>query len=107
MSFLDRESTVAGPGYNRWFFPPAALAVHLSIGQVYAFSVFKIPLVEHFDSSLTAIGAIVESTKDPKYVVVPQRERMAARAAQEAERGHRTETVTPSDKAGTSSPTTG
>jgi len=58
MSFLDRESTVAGPGYNRWLFPPAALAVHLSIGQVYAFSVFKIPLVEHFDSSLTAIGAI-------------------------------------------------
>jgi len=49
----------------------------------------------------------VESTKDPKYVVVPQRERMAARAAQEAERGHRTETVTPSDEAGTSSPTTG
>lgn len=58
MSFLDRESTVAGPGYNRWLFPPAALAVHLSIGQVYAFSVFKDPLVKHFDSSLTAIGII-------------------------------------------------
>ncbi len=57
-SFLDRESTVAGPGYSRWLFPPAALAVHLSIGQVYAFSVFKAPLVEHFDSSLTAIGII-------------------------------------------------
>ena len=57
-SFLARESTVAGPGFNRWFFPPAALAVHLSIGQVYAFSVFKTPLVEHFDTSLTAIGII-------------------------------------------------
>ena len=57
-SFLARESTVAGPRYSRWFFPPAALAVHLSIGQVYAFSVFKNPLVEHFDSSLTAIGII-------------------------------------------------
>ena len=58
ISFLDRENTVAGPGYSRWLFPPAALAVHLSIGQVYAFSVFKTPLVEHFDSSLTAIGVI-------------------------------------------------
>ncbi|MGH8970418.1 MAG: L-lactate MFS transporter [Actinomycetes bacterium] len=57
-SFLARESTVAGPGFHRWLFPPAALAVHLSIGQVYAFSVFKDPLVEHFDSSLTAIGII-------------------------------------------------
>ena len=44
MSFLDRERTVAQPGFSRWLVPPAALAVHLSIGQVYAFSVFKIPL---------------------------------------------------------------
>ena len=57
-AFLARQSTVAGPGFNRWFFPPAALAVHLSIGQVYAFSVFKTPLVEHFGTSLTAIGII-------------------------------------------------
>ena len=58
LSFLDRERTVASRGYNRWLIPPAALAVHLSIGEVYAFSVFKNPLVEHFDTSLTAIGAI-------------------------------------------------
>ena len=57
-SFLDRDSTVAGPGYHRWLFPPAALAVHLSIGQVYAFSVFKAPLVQHFHTSLTAIGIV-------------------------------------------------
>jgi MFS family permease len=57
-SFLDRESTVAQPGYNRWLVPPAALAVHLSIGQVYAFSVFKNPLKEHFDTKLTPIGVI-------------------------------------------------
>jgi MFS family permease len=44
LSFLDRERSVAGPGYSRWLVPPAALAIHLSIGQVYAFSVFKIPL---------------------------------------------------------------
>jgi len=58
LSFLDRERTVASRGYNRWLIPPAALAVHLSIGEVYAFSVFKNPLVTHFDTSLTAIGAI-------------------------------------------------
>src|ERR1700755_2227180 len=46
MSILDRESTVAPPGFSRWLVPPAALAVHLSIGQVYAFSVFKLPLTQ-------------------------------------------------------------
>ena len=44
MSLLDRERTVAPRGYNRWLIPPAALAVHLSIGEIYAFSVFKVPL---------------------------------------------------------------
>ena len=58
LSFLDRERTVASRGYNRWLIPPAALAVHLSIGEIYGFSVFKIPLVARFDTSLTAIGVI-------------------------------------------------
>ncbi|SNS90195.1 Major Facilitator Superfamily protein [Granulicella rosea] len=44
LSFLDRERSVAHEGYSRWLVPPAALAIHLSIGQVYAFSVFKNPL---------------------------------------------------------------
>ncbi|WP_299037209.1 OFA family MFS transporter [uncultured Pseudokineococcus sp.] len=57
-SFLDRSRTVAGPGYSRWLIPPAALAVHLSIGQVYATSVYKTSLVEHFGTSQTAIGVI-------------------------------------------------
>ncbi len=57
-SFLDYERSIAPPGYSRWLIPPAALAVHLSIGQVYAFSVFRNPLVERFDTSLTAIGVI-------------------------------------------------
>ena len=48
LSFLDRERTVAPPGFSRWSIPPAALAVHLSIGQVYAFSVFNLPLAERF-----------------------------------------------------------
>ena len=58
VGLLDRDRTVAPMGYARWLIPPAALAVHLSIGQVYAFSVFKKPLVEHFDTSLTPIGWI-------------------------------------------------
>ncbi|GGF01352.1 OFA family MFS transporter [Hymenobacter cavernae] len=43
-SVLNRSRTVAGPGYNRWLVPPAALAIHLAIGQAYAFSVFNKPL---------------------------------------------------------------
>lgn len=57
-AFLSRERTVAGPGFSRWLIPPAALAVHLCIGQVYATSVYKTALVEHFDTSQTAIGVI-------------------------------------------------
>jgi MFS family permease len=43
---LDKEHSVAPSGYNRWLTAIAALAIHLSIGQVYAFSVFKIPLTK-------------------------------------------------------------
>lgn len=35
---------IAPSGWSRWLVPPAALAVHLSIGQAYAWSVFKPPL---------------------------------------------------------------
>lgn len=41
---LDRDRTIAGPGFNRWLIPPAALAVHMCIGEVYGFSVFNRPL---------------------------------------------------------------
>ncbi|MFI9456814.1 OFA family MFS transporter [Amycolatopsis sp. NPDC052450] len=44
VGFLDRSRIVAPPGWSRWLIPPAALAVHLSIGQAYAWSVFKAPL---------------------------------------------------------------
>ena len=44
--FFSKERIVAGPGFNRWLVPPAALAVHLCIGQVYAFSVFNGPLTK-------------------------------------------------------------
>ncbi|HET9148126.1 MAG TPA: OFA family MFS transporter [Acetobacteraceae bacterium] len=44
LSILDRDRTVAGFGFNRWLVPPAALCIHLCIGEVYAFSVFNLPL---------------------------------------------------------------
>jgi len=44
MSFLSRERIVAGPEFNRWLVPPAALAIHLCIGMAYGFSVFWLPL---------------------------------------------------------------
>jgi len=42
--FFSKEATYAKPGFSRWMVPPAALAVHLCIGQAYAFSVFNGPL---------------------------------------------------------------
>lgn len=41
---LDKQRTIATPGFNRWLVPPAALAIHLSIGMAYGFSVFWLPL---------------------------------------------------------------
>ena len=46
MSFLDRSHSIAGPGFSRWMVPPAALCVHLCIGQAYAFSVFNLPMTK-------------------------------------------------------------
>lgn len=58
LSFLDREHTVAPRSYSRWLIPPAALAVHLCIGQAYATSVYKAQLEESFHASHTEIGMI-------------------------------------------------
>jgi MFS family permease len=58
LTALDRKHSVAPAGYNRWLIPPAALAVHLCIGQVYATSVYKNSFVAHFDASQTSIGII-------------------------------------------------
>ena len=46
MNFLSRDATIAKPGFNRWLVPPAAIAVHMCIGQVYGFSVFNVPLTQ-------------------------------------------------------------
>ena len=54
LAFLDRDRSIAPEGYSRWLVPPAALAIHLAIGQVYAFSVFKTPLIAYFTASVGA-----------------------------------------------------
>jgi MFS family permease len=64
--FFSKERITASHGYNRWLIPPAALAVHLCIGQAYAFSVFNEPLTRILgvkeslpeDWKLTTIGWI-------------------------------------------------
>jgi MFS family permease len=65
-SFFSKDATIARPGFSRWMVPPAALAVHLCIGQAYAFSVFNAPLTRVLgitqsapdDWSLTTLGWI-------------------------------------------------
>ena len=46
LSILDRSHTIAKPGFSRWMVPPAALCIHLCIGQAYAFSVFNLPMTK-------------------------------------------------------------
>ena len=66
LSFLDRSHTIAKPGFSRWMVPPAALCIHLCIGQAYAFSVFNLPMTKLIgitrsppnDWKLTALGWI-------------------------------------------------
>jgi MFS family permease len=45
---------VAPASWSRWLIPPAALSVHLAIGQAYAWSVFKTPLEGSLNLSGTA-----------------------------------------------------
>lgn len=56
ISILDRANTIAKPGFSRWMVPPAALCVHLCIGQAYALSVFNLPM--------TRLLGISQSTPD-------------------------------------------
>lgn len=43
---LSKERIVAKPGFNRWWVPPASIAIHLCIGSVYAWSIFNPALVK-------------------------------------------------------------
>ncbi len=64
--FFSKARITAPANYNRWLIAPAALAIHLSIGQVYSFSVFNLPLSRLMgltesvagDWSLAALGWI-------------------------------------------------
>lgn len=53
--FLDRAATVAPPGFSRWLIPPAAIAVHMCIGQVYAFSVFNKPMEKELGVPVSSV----------------------------------------------------
>ncbi|MDA8448423.1 OFA family MFS transporter [Acidovorax sp. NCPPB 3859] len=55
--FLDKERIIAGPGFNRWLVPPAALAIHLCIGMAYGFSVFWLPLSKALSTAGTGATA--------------------------------------------------
>ena len=56
MAFLDKAHTVAPVGYSRWLIPPAALCIHLCIGQAYAFSVFNLPMTRLIGITHSAPG---------------------------------------------------
>lgn len=56
LGVLSKDRIIAGPDFTRWLVPPAALAVHLSIGQVYAFSVFNLPLTKVIGVTQSAPG---------------------------------------------------
>ena len=54
--FLDRSHSIATPGYSRWLIPPAALCIHLAIGQAYAFSVFTKPMAQIIGGAAPGAG---------------------------------------------------
>ncbi len=54
--WLGKERIIARPGFNRWLVPPAALAIHLSIGMAYGFSVFWLPLSRAIGITASAPG---------------------------------------------------
>src|SRR3979411_3120267 len=63
IGLLDRRRIIAGPGFNRWLVPPAALCIHLCIGMAYGFSVFWIPLTKAL-----GIGKSVECPADMSWI---------------------------------------
>ncbi|MAV34825.1 MAG: MFS transporter [Planctomycetaceae bacterium] len=53
---FSKQRIVAPPGFNRWWVPPASVAIHLCIGSVYAWSIF--------DPTLTKALGVVGSAAD-------------------------------------------
>ena len=77
---LDRERTIAPPGFNRWLVPPAALCVHLCIGMAYGFSVFWKPLGQALQDAEGKPLAASRSNKTVtrmKSIIPPSRSRLS------------------------------
>jgi MFS family permease len=55
---LAKERIIAQAGYSRWLVPPAALAIHLSIGMAYGFSVFWLPLSRDGGWKVSTLGVM-------------------------------------------------
>src|SRR5262245_56037335 len=53
---LAKERIIAPTGYNRWLVPPAALAIHLSIGMAYGVSVFWLPLSQSLGTPISKLS---------------------------------------------------
>ncbi|MEP7043147.1 MAG: OFA family MFS transporter [Dokdonella sp.] len=75
-SILAKERSIAGPGFNRWMVPTAALCIHLCIGMAYGFSVFWLPmskLVSEADAGVCAnLGFFAALTTTTCNWTVPQ-----------------------------------
>lgn len=73
---LSKARTIAGPGFNRWLVPTAALCIHLCIGMAYGFSVFWLPMskliTEADPSACTNLGFMAALTTTSCNWTVPQ-----------------------------------
>jgi MFS family permease len=56
-ALLSKERIVAAPGFNRWWVPPASVAIHLCIGSVYAWSIYNPALIR-------ALGVVAPAAGD-------------------------------------------
>ena len=56
LNVFDKSHSIAPLGYSRWLVPPAALAIHLCIGEAYGFSVFTKPLTQSIGITAPAPG---------------------------------------------------
>ena len=55
--FFARERITASPDFNRWWIPPASVAIHLCIGSVYAWSIYNPALIK-------AVGVVESAPGD-------------------------------------------
>ena len=56
-SHLTKDKIIAKEGFNRWWIAPAAVALHLCIGSVYAWSIFNPALIKQ-------LGVVVAAADD-------------------------------------------